>query len=75
LATLVAILDRRDATGAFPMKFSIRDLFFLTFIVALVIGWWLDHRRLRAELKGTEEERFFYFNELTKFRPLPTPLP
>lgn len=26
------------------MKFSIRDLFWLTVVVALAAGWWLDHR-------------------------------
>jgi len=31
------------------MKFSIRDLFLVTVIVALVLGWWVDHRRQAAE--------------------------
>lgn len=26
------------------MKFSLRDLFWLTIVVALSIGWWCDHR-------------------------------
>ena len=26
------------------MKFSIRDLLLVTVIVALALGWWLDHR-------------------------------
>jgi len=26
--------------------FTIRDLLWLTLVVALVVGWWLDHRRL-----------------------------
>jgi hypothetical protein len=25
------------------MKFTIRDLFLVTVIVALVVGWWVDH--------------------------------
>ena len=25
------------------MKFSIRDLMWLTVVVALVLGWWVDH--------------------------------
>ena len=28
------------------MKFSIRDLLLVTVIVALAVGWWVDHRRL-----------------------------
>ncbi|MCE9525489.1 MAG: hypothetical protein K8R36_05495 [Planctomycetales bacterium] len=35
------------------MKYSIRDLFLVTVIVALVLGWWVDHWR-NATL---EEER------------------
>jgi hypothetical protein len=27
------------------MKFSIRDLLLVTVIVALSLGWWIDHRR------------------------------
>jgi len=27
------------------MKFSIRDLLLVTLIVALAVGWWIDHRR------------------------------
>jgi hypothetical protein len=27
-------------------KFSIRDLLLLTAVLALVVGWWLDHRQL-----------------------------
>ena len=27
------------------MKFSLRDLMWLTVVVALALGWWLDHRQ------------------------------
>ncbi len=33
------------------MKFSIRDLLLVTVIVALAVGWWLDHRRQAAEIE------------------------
>jgi len=32
------------------MKFSIRDLLLVTLIVALALGWWIDHRRLTKPL-------------------------
>ena len=32
------------------MKFSIRDLFLVTAIVALAVGWWLDRSRLANEV-------------------------
>jgi hypothetical protein len=28
------------------MKFSIRDLLLITVIVAILVAWWMDHRRL-----------------------------
>jgi hypothetical protein len=31
------------------MKFSIRDLFLVTVIVALALGWWVDRGRLAEE--------------------------
>ena len=27
------------------MKFSIRDVLWLTVVIALAVGWWLDHSR------------------------------
>ena len=31
------------------LRFTIRDLLWLTVVVALATGWWLDHRRLAVE--------------------------
>ena len=44
------------------MKFSIRDLFLVTVIVAVCVAWWLDRSRLTAEVKRQRdyELRFFY---------------
>jgi hypothetical protein len=39
----------------YPMKFSIRDLLLATMIVALSLGWWVDHWRLSSRI--TEIER------------------
>jgi hypothetical protein len=29
-----------------PFRFTIRDLFWLTLVIALVVAWWLDRRSL-----------------------------
>lgn len=31
--------------------FSIQSLILLTLIAALILGWWLDHKQLREELR------------------------
>ena len=39
------------------MKFTIRDLLWLTAVAGLGVGWWLDHQqvaRLEAEASATE---------------------
>ena len=33
------------------MKFTIRDLFLVTLVVALALGWWVDRSRLATESK------------------------
>jgi hypothetical protein len=33
------------------MKFSIRDLFLVTLIVALAVGWWVDRSKLADEVR------------------------
>ena len=33
------------------MKFTIRDLLLVTVIVAILVAWWLDHRRQAAEIE------------------------
>ena len=36
----------------FPlMKFSIRDLMLVTVIVAILVAWWIDHRRQANEIR------------------------
>ena len=37
------------------MKFSIRDLFLVTLIVALAAGWWVDRSRLGKAVDGWKE--------------------
>ena len=36
------------------MKFSLRDLFRVTVIVATGLGWWIDHRVSCRSLSGVE---------------------
>ena len=40
------------------MKFSIRDLFLVTAVVALVLGWWVDHWRMANRLSDVEESEY-----------------
>jgi hypothetical protein len=30
------------------LRFSIRDLLWLTLVAALAVGWWVDHKRLSS---------------------------
>jgi hypothetical protein len=43
------------------MKFNLRDLFWLTAVVGLAAGWWVDHRweeaKIRQEVEIREEIR------------------
>jgi len=34
-----------------PLRFTIRDLLWLTLVVALGLGWWLEHSHLSLENK------------------------
>jgi hypothetical protein len=37
-------------------KFTIRDLFWLTLVVAMALCWWIDRGRLATELRVAREE-------------------
>jgi len=47
-------------------KFTIRELLLLTLVVALAIGWWLDHRGYDAQTASLRFEAGMY-RYLTKF--------
>jgi len=38
------------------MKFSIRDLFLVTVIVALILGWWVERSRLLEQMLHVETQ-------------------
>ena len=44
-----------------PLKFSIRDILFVTLIVALALGWWIDRSRLAK--RATETDSFQALSE------------
>jgi len=39
------------------LKFSIRDLLFVTVIVAILAAWWVDRQRLIREIKILTTDR------------------
>jgi hypothetical protein len=45
------------------LRFSIRDLLWLTALVALVVGWWLDHGRLKDRVKTLLQVPHLTFSE------------
>ena len=43
-----------------PLRFTIRDLLWLTVVAALAVGWWLEHdrseaKRIKAYLSGYDQ--------------------
>jgi hypothetical protein len=48
------------------LRFRLRDLLWLTLAVGLVIGWWLDHKRLGNRQEATVAELVRAHNELWK---------
>ena len=38
------------------LRFTIRDLLWLTALAALAVGWWLDHRRTMSRLEDANRQ-------------------
>lgn len=41
-----------DRSSNWKLSFRLRDLLWLTAVIALALGWWLDHRQLQAIVDG-----------------------
>lgn len=41
------------------MKFNIRDLFLVTLIAALSVGWWVDRRMIVRETERRKQREVF----------------
>lgn len=42
------------------MKFTLRDLFWLTAVVALTVGWWMDSRRYDWGVQTAQYRKDYY---------------
>jgi len=56
------------ATNA-PLRFTIRDLFLMTMIVALAVGWWVDRRRLAREIRFLKIKPYYSMGPGRDFLP------
>ena len=41
-------------------RFTIRDVLWLTVVVALAVAWWIDHRTLAPEAKAFRKQQAIY---------------
>ena len=57
------------------MKFSIRDLLLVTVIAAILVAWWLDHRRLNDKIRQLNAPIDFSFTLPANFSAPVTKLP
>ena len=46
------------------LRFSIRDLLWLTALVAVLLGWWVDRNRLDQERFQARNAALRWFNEI-----------
>jgi len=53
------------------MKFSIRDLLLVTVVVAVLVAWWMDHRRQAIVIEDSKQLNRIYFHELVDRDTLP----
>ena len=72
-AVLLAIAIAVDRKARNKFRFTIRDILWFTFVVALIVGWWIDHRQFsRFEITDTyifdtKTNAQFYLNPSVTF--------
>ena len=42
------------------MRFTLRDIFWMTALVAMALGWWLDNRRYDWSIKSAQLREDYY---------------
>jgi hypothetical protein len=58
-----------------PMRFSLRDLFWITVVVAMGLGWWVDRTRLRKWVDDLGHRVIKFDLENYRLRKQSSPLP
>jgi hypothetical protein len=53
-----------DRTLAMRLRFSIRDLFWLTLVMALAVGWWVNRRQIISKYDATIAQCQFSLKEM-----------
>jgi hypothetical protein len=48
-------LASAQSDNPMPLRFTIRDLLWLTLVVAMVVGWWLSYSHSRSQLLSMQE--------------------
>jgi hypothetical protein len=59
---------RNEVRHPMRFRFTIRDLLWLTLVVAMAVGWWLDHRRWQSRCEKAESDARTRTNEADRVR-------
>jgi len=49
------------------LRFTLRDMFWVTLVTALGLGWWVHARQLRAELASTQSDLLYQAEYVDQF--------
>ena len=49
------------------LRFTLRDLFWVTLVAALGLGWWVHARQMRAELAATQSDLLYQADYVDQF--------